>query len=73
MKLSPISRRDFIKRFQALGWEGPYAGGKHQYMGKGQFNVTIPNPHRGGEIGGPFQKRILHQAGISLEEWLNVR
>ena len=31
----PIKRRDLIRYFRKLGWEGPYAGGKHEYMVKG--------------------------------------
>jgi len=73
MKLAPIHRRDFIKRFRSLGWEGPFAGGKHQYMSKGTFNVHIPNPHGSGEISVGLLKRILAQADIGIEDWLNAR
>ena len=76
MKLSPIHRRDFIKRLRALGWEGPSPGGKHQYMrkgmGEGAFKVHVPNPHGSGEISVPLLRRILRQADISPNEWLNV-
>ena len=73
MKLSPIRRRDFIKRLRKLGWDGPFSGGRHQYMGKGEHNVHIPNPHGNGEISVPLLKEILRQAEISNEEWLNAR
>jgi hypothetical protein len=52
-----------------LGFDGPYQGGKHPYMTKGNLVLTIPNPHRR-EIGVPLLSRILERAGISNEEWL---
>jgi len=46
-KLSPISWKDLVKRLRKLGFEGPYEGGKHPFMIKGDLTLTIPNPHRG--------------------------
>ena len=51
-----------------LGWSGPRAGGKHQFMIKGQQKQRIPNPHES-DIGISLLKRILQQAGISDDEW----
>lgn len=73
MKLTPIHRREFIKRMRALGWEGPEAGGRHFYMSKGAHNVPIPNYHRSGEIPVPLLRDILRQAGISVADWVNLR
>lgn len=64
----PIHRREVIAALRHLGFEGPYAGGKHEYMVKGASRVMIPNPHRG-EIGREYLARLLRQAGISREEW----
>jgi predicted RNA binding protein YcfA (HicA-like mRNA interferase family) len=52
-----------------LGFEGPYAGGRHPQMRRGNATVIIPNPHEG-EISVEFLNRLLRQAGISREEWL---
>ena len=68
MRLTPISRRDFIKRLRYLGWEGPLPGGKHQYMVKGSMKLPIPNPH-GGDIGVGMLREILNETGVSREEW----
>jgi predicted RNA binding protein YcfA (HicA-like mRNA interferase family) len=38
-------------------------------MRRGELRVTIPNPHRGA-IDPGFIRRILRQAGITLDEWL---
>jgi predicted RNA binding protein YcfA (HicA-like mRNA interferase family) len=64
----PISRKDLVRRLRKMGFEGPYTGGKHQFMFKGKITLTIPNPHKGG-IGLELLVRILRQAGISRKEW----
>lgn len=64
----PISRRDLIAALGNLGFEGPYSGGKHEFMVRGDVTVRIPNPH-GRDIGVGLLARILRQAGISREEW----
>lgn len=58
-----------MKRLRQLGFEGPYQGGKHPYMVRGDMVVTIPNLHRG-NVGVDLLQRILHHAGVSREEWL---
>ena len=70
-KLSPISWRALVLRLRALGFEGPYEGGKHPYMVRGALVLTIPNPHSA-EIGVDLLKRILRQANIDRDEWLNA-
>jgi predicted RNA binding protein YcfA (HicA-like mRNA interferase family) len=68
MPLNPVSRRKLIQNLRALGFQGPYAGGKHEYMLKEQTRLAIPNPHTG-DIGRALLARILRQANISQEEW----
>lgn len=68
-KLNPVSRNDLIKKLRIFGFEGPYGGGKHQYMIKENLRLTIPNPHKE-EIGIDLLARILKQADISRDEWL---
>jgi predicted RNA binding protein YcfA (HicA-like mRNA interferase family) len=65
-KQTPLT--DLIKRFRALGWEGPIPGGKHRFMRKGQRKVRIPNPH-GSAIDVSLLAEILRQAGITISEW----
>lgn len=60
----PINRKVFKK----LGFEGPYTGGKHQFMLKQDVRLAIPNPHRS-DIGQDLLARILRQAGIDREDW----
>lgn len=69
-KLTPISRSEFIKKLRAFGFEGPYSGGKHLYMIKGNLRLAIPNPHRQ-EISTDLLSRLIKQAKISREDWLS--
>jgi len=64
----PISRNDLISSLRQSGYDGPYAGSKHQFMVKGSHTIRLPNPH-GASIGVQLLARILRQAGISREEW----
>ena len=66
---STITRKELIRKFRALGYEGPFSGGKHQFMIKGRKKIHIPNPHGSGEIHISLIKEILRQAGINIQEW----
>ncbi|MEH2138065.1 type II toxin-antitoxin system HicA family toxin [Nostoc sp.] len=50
-----------------MGFEGPYAGGKHPEMRQGDVTVTITNPHEG-DISVDLLSRVLREAGVSREE-----
>ena len=67
-QLGPISRKELIRYLRQIGFEGPYSGGRHQFMIKGNVTIHIPNPHQA-DIGRELLARILRQAGISREEW----
>jgi len=67
-RFGPIKRQDFVRYFNSLGFDGPYPGGKHMFMQRGDATIIIPNPHRG-DISRDLLSRILRQAGISREEW----
>ncbi|MCW9682352.1 type II toxin-antitoxin system HicA family toxin [Dolichospermum planctonicum UHCC 0167] len=68
-RLIPVSWNDLVKRLRELGFEGPYAGGRHPQMRRGDLTVIIPNSHEG-DISVGLLSRLLRQAGISREEWL---
>ena len=69
---SNISRRELLRKFKTLGYEGPFSSGKHQFMKKGQKKIRIPNPHGSGVIDTSLIKEILRQAEISNKEWDNA-
>lgn len=64
----PIKRDDLIRCLKKVGFDGPYSGGNHQLMIKGNRTLRLPNPHRG-DIGKELLARVLRQAGISKDEW----
>jgi len=66
--LHPISRRELIRRFRKLGFDGPISGGRHGFMARADLKVRIPNPHRR-DISIALQNEILRQAGIAQSEW----
>ena len=63
-----ISWRKLVQKFRKLGFDGPYAGGRHLFMIKGALKVHIPNPHRR-DISQHLVVEILRQASISHKEW----
>jgi predicted RNA binding protein YcfA (HicA-like mRNA interferase family) len=67
-KLGPIKRKDLIHYMRQAGFSGPYSGGHHQFMIKGDLRVRIPNPHKS-DIGLNLLTRILQEASISKAEW----
>jgi predicted RNA binding protein YcfA (HicA-like mRNA interferase family) len=70
-KLSPISWLHLVKKLKKFGFQGPYRGGEHPYMVKGDLVLTIPNPHKK-EISVDLLIRILRQANIEKEEWIRI-
>ena len=64
----PISRDNLIRALRKAGFDGPYSGGRHQFMLRGDLTLTLPNPHRG-DIGKDLLLRILKQAEITREEF----
>jgi predicted RNA binding protein YcfA (HicA-like mRNA interferase family) len=67
-RLNPVSWRELVHRFRELGFEGPYSGGRHPQMRRGDITVIIPNSHEG-DIGVGLLRRVIRQAGVSREEW----
>lgn len=64
----PIKRTDLIRYLRKVGFDGPYSGGKHQLMIRGDHTLRVPNPHRG-DVGKELLARLLRQAGITKDEW----
>ena len=66
--LGPTKRQDLIRGLRQCGFDGPFSGGKHQFIKRGSLKLPIPSPHQG-DISAPLLKRILAKAGITEEEW----
>ena len=71
--LTAVSRRELIRRLRELGFEGPFPGSKHDVMARGDDSVVIPNSHRGEDISVDLLIKVLRQAGISRDEWLESK
>jgi len=67
----PIKRQDLIRAMKRLGFQGPYSGGRHQFMARDGLRTRVPNPHRS-DIGRSLLAMILKEAGISKEDWESV-
>lgn len=67
-KVGPTKRTELVRFLRALGFHGPYAGAKHQFMVRGSRTVRIPNPHLS-DISTGLLARILKEAGVAREEW----
>ena len=63
-----ISWRQLVTRLKSFGFDGPFSGGRHLFLVKGEFKLRIPNPHRG-DISCALVNEILRQAGISKSDW----
>ena len=37
----PISRRELVRALKTVGFDGPYSGGKHPFMLKGDVALTF--------------------------------
>lgn len=62
------TREELIRRFKALGWEGPKPGRRHAFMKKATHKVHIPNT----DVHVSLLREILKQAAISIDDWLKV-
>lgn len=67
----PIKRHELISYLHQFGFAGPYAGGKHQFMVRGNLRLRIPNPHQS-DIGRQLLSAILKQADIDRTAWENL-
>lgn len=67
-RLGPTKRKDLIRYLRTLGFQGPFSGGKHQFMVKKDITLRIPNPHQS-DIGKQLLSRILKQAKVDRKTW----
>jgi predicted RNA binding protein YcfA (HicA-like mRNA interferase family) len=70
-RFGPIKRRELVACLRRLGYSGPFAGGRHEFMQRENVSVTIPNPHKS-DIGPNLLAKVLHQAGVTRNEWKSL-
>ena len=68
----PCKRRVFIKKLRRLGFDGPYAGTRHQFMIYKNHRMSIPS---NSEYSVPQLRMMLNEVKsiidrlISVDEW----
>lgn len=68
----PCKRRDFVRRLQKLGFDGPYVGTRHQFMVYSHRRLAIPSP---AEYSVPQLRVLLREVAeivgrtISADQW----
>ncbi len=67
-RVGPIKRQDLIRYLRRLGFDGPFAGGHHEFMERSEVRLVLPNSHRG-DIAAEFVARLLREAEVTREEW----
>lgn len=40
----PVKRRELVRSLKKAGFEGPYSGGRHEFMVRGETTLRIPTP-----------------------------
>lgn len=76
MPRSPCKRRNFIRRLRKLGFDGPYAGSRHEFMTFENHRLAIPSNSKYSTSQLRF---MLHEVEniidrkITLEEWESLR
>lgn len=63
-KWSPCKRRDFIARLRKLGFDGPFAGARHEFMIYANHRLTIPSNT---EYSVPQLRFMLREVEVVLE------
>ncbi len=75
-KWSPCKRQDFIKRLRKLGFDGPYAGSRHEFMLFNNHRLTIPSNSEYSPSQLRFMLReveVILDRQITLQEWKSLR
>jgi len=70
-KFGPIKRQELVSCLRELGFQGPYSGGKHQFMVREGLRLRIPNPH-GEDIRQTLLNKLLREGQISRKDWESV-
>lgn len=72
---TPCKRKDFIKKLRQLGFDGPFAGTRHQFMIFSENRLTIPSNE---EYSVPQLRMMIREIEaiidrtISLDQWINL-
>ena len=69
-KLHPEKPNEVIRKLRALGYEGPFPGGRHVFMRHPQTRHKIPVPyHKRKDIPKGTIGEIIKELGITVKKW----
>lgn len=66
--MKSIPRKELIRKFQMLGFEGPRRTGAHMFMRRGGIYVRIPGSENV-KISAEIQRALLRQLEIDSLVW----
>lgn len=72
-RLTPLKIREVIEKLRALGYEGPFAGGRHSRMVHPQTGKIIPIPiHGGKDVSVGLIRVLIRELGITPQKWIDL-
>jgi len=72
-RLTPLKSREVIAKLRALGYDGPFPGGRHSRMVNPESGKVIPIPiHGGKDVSVALIRAIIRDLGITPDDWLDL-
>lgn len=72
MSLRPLPARKIIKALEKIGFKPVRQRGSHVILKHADGRVTVVPVHKGEQIGRGLLSKIIKDAGITKEEFLNI-
>lgn len=71
-KLKPVAAKKVIKALESLGFAQVRQKGSHVFMQHPDGRTTVVPVHGGQDIGKGLVRKLLQDAKISRDEWLEL-
>jgi len=72
VSLRPLPARKIIKALEKIGFKPVRQRGSHVILKHADGRVTVVPVHKGEQIGRGLLSKIIKDAGITKEEFLNI-
>lgn len=70
-RFGPVKRAELVANLRRLGFAGPFAAARHEFLQREDRTLTLPYPHQV-DINTAFLIRIIHASGLSREDWAKL-